>query len=124
MRRMTYVSMGTSFAVQVDLNMSICALRQNDNEVTCARVLVIEDERRNRQFLRASLVSYGYRLTEADTGAAGVKHAHTCATGLIILDLGLPDMDSIEVIRTIRKSSQVPILVTSAATEASVRLPP
>ena len=95
--------------------MSICSPWRPDDAVTCkARVLVIEDERRSRQFLRTILVGYGYRLTEVDTGAAGVKHSQTCAPDVIVLDLGLPDMDGIEVIRTIRKSSVVPILVTSA----------
>src|ERR1700733_5764975 len=95
--------------------MSICSPWPPDDAVTCkARVLVIEDERRSRQFLRTILVGYGYRLTEVDTGAAGVKQSLPSARDVIVLDLGLPDMDDIEVIRTIRKSSVLPILVTSA----------
>ena len=95
--------------------MSIPQPHQYETEATSdAQILVIEDERPIRQFLRASLVSHGYRVTEVDTGSAGVKHALTYAPDIIILDLGLPDMDGIEVIRTIRNSSPVPILVTSA----------
>jgi len=78
------------------------------------RVLVIDDELAIRQFVRVSLVSHGYRTTEAATGTAGVFHAIMQTPDGVVLDLGLPDIDGMEVIRRIRESSQVPIIVISA----------
>jgi two-component system KDP operon response regulator KdpE len=77
-------------------------------------ILLIEDERAIRQFVRVSLVGHGYRLTEAATGTAGVFHAIMRTPDAIVLDLGLPDIDGLEVIRRVRESSQVPIIVISA----------
>jgi two-component system, OmpR family, KDP operon response regulator KdpE len=95
--------------------MSTSEIKLCDREtLTSARILVIEDERSMRQFLRATLVGQGYGMTEFATGSAGVKHALRQDPDLVILDLGLPDMDGIEVIRRIRENSDVPILVTSA----------
>ena len=62
----------------------------------------------------ASLVGHGYRVTEAATGTAGVFHAIMQTPDVVVLDLGLPDIDGMEVIRRIRESSQVPIIVISA----------
>jgi len=78
------------------------------------RILVIEDERAIRQFLRVAIISHGYHLTEAATGTAGVFHSIMQMPDLVVLDLGLPDIDGMEVIRQIRESSQVPIIVISA----------
>jgi two-component system KDP operon response regulator KdpE len=77
-------------------------------------VVLIEDEPQIRRFLRASLVSHGYRLFEGSTGAEGLTEAATRQPDLIILDLGLPDMDGLEVIRQLREWTQVPIIVLSA----------
>ena len=77
-------------------------------------ILVIDDERTIRQFVRVSLVSRGNRITEAATGTAGVFHAIMQTPDVVVLDLGLPDIDGLEVIRRIRESSQVPIIVISA----------
>ena len=79
-----------------------------------AEILVIEAERAMRQFLRAALVSHGYRMTEAANGSAGVRQALRRDPEIVVLGLGLSDMDGIEVIRQIRIRSPVPILVTSA----------
>ena len=81
-------------------------------------ILVIEDEQAIRQFVRASLISHGYRMTEAATGTAGVFHAITQTPDIIVLDLGLPDIDGMEVIHRIRESAQVPIIVISARGQA------
>jgi two-component system KDP operon response regulator KdpE len=81
---------------------------------TDTHILVIEDEHAIRRFVRASLVGHGYRMTEAATGTAGVFHAITQTPDVVVLDLGLPDIDGMEVIRRIRESSQVPIIVISA----------
>jgi len=77
-------------------------------------VILIEDEPEIRRFLRATLLSHGYRLVEAVTGQEGLLSAETRQPDLIILDLGLPDMDGLEVIRKLREWTQVPILVLSA----------
>ena len=82
--------------------------------VAGTHILVIEDEGAIRQFVRASLVGHGYRITEAATGTAGVFHAIMQTPDVVVLDLGLPDIDGMEVIRRIRESSQVPIIVISA----------
>jgi len=78
------------------------------------RILTIEDEAEIRRFLRVSLSHHGFRLLEAETGASGVLHAAQHQPDLILLDLGLPDMDGLEVIRQVREWSRVPIVVLSA----------
>ncbi len=77
-------------------------------------VLVIEDEEPIRRFLRAALPSQGFRLIESTTGADGVAQAAMRHPDLVILDLGLPDIDGLEVTRRVREWSEVPILVLSA----------
>jgi len=77
-------------------------------------VLVVEDEAQIRKFLRASLTAHGYRLEEAETGKQGLLLAATKPPDLVILDLGLPDMDGLQVTREIRAWSAVPIVVLSA----------
>jgi two-component system KDP operon response regulator KdpE len=77
-------------------------------------VLVIEDELQIRRFLRATLVSHGYRFAEAATAQTGLMHAATYNPQVIILDLGLPDFDGLEVTRRLREWTNVPIIVLSA----------
>ncbi len=77
-------------------------------------VLLIEDESPIRRFLRTTLSSHGYKLIEASTGGDGLKLASEHRPEVIILDLGLPDMDGIEVAQQIREWSSVPIIVLSA----------
>ena len=77
-------------------------------------VLVIEDEPPIRRFLRPTLASQGYRLVEAETGEDGLLQAATRQPDLVILDLGLPDMDGLQVIRRLREWTAVPIIVLSA----------
>jgi two-component system KDP operon response regulator KdpE len=77
-------------------------------------VLVIEDEAQIRKFLRASLTAHGYRLEEAETGKQGLLQAALKPPEIVILDLGLPDMDGLEVTRELRTWSAVPIVVLSA----------
>lgn len=76
-------------------------------------VLVIEDEPQIRRFLRAALTSHGYRLIEAATAQEGLAHAASWLPDLIILDLGLPDMDGVEVARRLREWSKAPIIILS-----------
>jgi two-component system KDP operon response regulator KdpE len=79
-----------------------------------ATILVVEDEPEIRRFLRSSLGAEGYRVVEAETGSRGALDAGTHKPDLAIVDLGLPDLDGVEVIRRIRGWSPMPILVLSA----------
>jgi two-component system KDP operon response regulator KdpE len=77
-------------------------------------VLVIDDEAQMRRFLRASLPSHGYRLIEATTGAEGIARAASHNPDIVLLDLGLPDLDGVEVARRLREWLHTPIIVLSA----------
>jgi two-component system, OmpR family, KDP operon response regulator KdpE len=77
-------------------------------------VLIIEDEAPIRRFLRATLESKGYRVKEAETARDGLIHARTQRPDLILLDLGLPDGDGLQITRQVRTDSSVPIVVLSA----------
>jgi two-component system, OmpR family, KDP operon response regulator KdpE len=79
-----------------------------------ATLLLVEDEPDIRRFLRSSLASEGYRVVEAATGARARIDARSHKPDLAIVDLGLPDMDGVAVIRDIRAWSRMPILVLSA----------
>lgn len=81
--------------------------------MTSPRILVIEDETPIRRFLRIALESAGLTMIEADRGRLGVERAATEAPDIVVLDLGLPDLDGKDVIAAIRGWSQVPILVLS-----------
>lgn len=78
------------------------------------RILVVDDEPRIQRFLRLALEAAGYDVVEATTGAEALKTAVTAAPALVILDLGLPDMDGKDVIARLRAWSQVPIIILSA----------
>ncbi len=78
-----------------------------------ARILVIEDETPIRRFLRIAIESAGFTMLEADRGRLGIELAATEAPDIVVLDLGLPDMDGKAVIVAIREWSAVPILVLS-----------
>ena len=77
-------------------------------------ILLIEDEPQMRRFLRITLQSHGYRLAEAATGQEGIMEAATRNPDVVLLDLGLPDLDGIEVVRRLREWSVVPVIVLSA----------
>ncbi len=85
-------------------------------------ILIIEDEQPIRRFLRASLSDEAYRLNEASTGAEGLRVAQQQPPDLIVLDLGLPDLDGQEIIRRIREWSQVPIIVLSARDQEAQKI--
>jgi two-component system KDP operon response regulator KdpE len=80
---------------------------------TGLRILVIDDERPIRRFLRVSLSSHGHTVFEAVTGKEALAAAAENHPDIIFLDLGLPDMDGVEVIRLLREWSVVPIIVLS-----------
>jgi two-component system, OmpR family, KDP operon response regulator KdpE len=76
-------------------------------------ILVIDDEPQIRRFVKAGLELYGYSVSEAENGSAGLNAVAHSRPDLIILDLGLPDMDGVEVLTTIRSWSNVPVIVLS-----------
>jgi two-component system, OmpR family, KDP operon response regulator KdpE len=82
-------------------------------------VLVIEDEAQIRRFLRATLTANGYQLLEATTAQEGLVQAATRQPEIVILDLGLPDLDGLEVTRRLREWTTVPIIVLSARGQES-----
>ena len=82
-----------------------------------ATLIVIEDEVQIRRFLRATLTSENYLVHEAETGTQGLTDAATRKPDLIILDLGLPDMDGVEVVKELRTWSAVPIIILSARSQ-------
>ena len=85
-------------------------------------ILVIEDEPQIRRFLRTTLEATGYRVIEADSGARGVIEAGNHKPDLVLVDLGLPDMDGVEVISAIRAWSPMPIIVLSARNEEAQKI--
>lgn len=76
-------------------------------------LLVIDDERQIRRLLRVTLESGGYRVREAETGSHGLQEIATAAPDGVILDLGLPDLDGVEVVRRLREWTSIPVLVLS-----------
>ncbi|PVZ13702.1 MULTISPECIES: response regulator [unclassified Pseudomonas] len=76
-------------------------------------VLVIDDEAQIRKFLRISLAAQGYRVLEASTAQAGLAEAALGQPDLIVLDLGLPDLDGQQVVCELREWTQVPVMVLS-----------
>lgn len=82
--------------------------------MTVPRVLVVDDEPQIQRFLKPSLIAAGYDVVTAATAAEALKAAATQSPDVILLDLGLPDLDGKEVIERIRQWSKVPIVVLSA----------
>jgi two-component system KDP operon response regulator KdpE len=76
-------------------------------------ILVIDDEVQIRRLLRLTLESAGYRVREAETGALGLNEAAVARPDAVILDLSLPDLSGLEVLRRLREWSQVPVLILS-----------
>jgi two-component system KDP operon response regulator KdpE len=79
-----------------------------------ATILVIEDEAAIQRFVRAALEGAGYRVIAATTAADGLREAATRQPDLVVLDLGLPDIDGIEVTQRLREWATMPIIVLSA----------
>jgi len=86
------------------------------------RILVIEDEPEIRRFLRASLGAHGFIVHEAETGRGGLVQASSTPPDVVILDLGLPDIDGLAVIKELRGWSRVPTIVLSARGQESDKI--
>ena len=89
---------------------------------TNGSILLVEDEAHIRKFLRISLEAHGYIVHEARLGEDGLKLCATLHPQLVILDLGLPDMDGLNFIQHLREWSQVPIIVLSVRAQESVKV--
>lgn len=87
-----------------------------------SRILVVDDEPQIQRFLKPSLAAAGYEVLEAATGAEALKAVATQAPDLVILDLGLPDMDGKDVVASLRGWSDIPILILSARDRESEKI--
>lgn len=87
-----------------------------------ATILVVDDEPQIHRFLKPGLTAGGYKVSGVETGKAAVKAIAATAPDIVILDLGLPDMDGKEVIREVRAWSKVPIIVLSARDRESEKI--
>ncbi len=86
------------------------------------RVLVVDDEQAIRRFLRVALGARGYKVFEAESGQEGIASAAAHRPDVIILDLGLPDLDGIEVTRRLREWARMPIIVLSVRDQEDVKV--
>lgn len=78
-----------------------------------ARILVIDDELEIRRLLKVALTAHGYDFLEAATASEGIYQAAAARPEVIILDMGLPDLEGVEVLRQVREWSQVPVIILS-----------
>ena len=85
-------------------------------------IIVIEDDPPIRRFLRTGLSTHGFAVFEADTGKQGIVEVGVRKPDLVILDLGLPDMDGVEVIKAIRAWSAIPIIILSARSSEQFKI--
>ena len=76
-------------------------------------VLIVDDERPIRRFLRASLGSHGFEVLEAENGQEAINYLTSRHPDLVILDLSLPDMDGIEILKRLREWSETPVIILS-----------
>lgn len=84
-----------------------------------AKVLIVDDEPQIRRFLKASLTAHGYQVVEAEDANSAIRAATVEKPDLTILDLGLPDMDGMDVIERVREWSTMPIIVLSVRSDES-----
>lgn len=85
-------------------------------------VLVVDDELAVRRVLATSLPAHGFRVVEAEDGASALRQAEQYVPDLVLLDLGLPDLDGVEVVRRLRAWSAVPVLVLSARAQETSKV--
>jgi len=96
--------------------------KDGDENGSGARVLVVDDERGIRRFLHASLINHGYDVHEAENGQQALQAVPTLRPDVIILDLGLPDIDGLHVTRLLREWVQTPIIVLSVRNQESDKI--
>ena len=88
-------------------------LEQNVSASAMANVLIIDDETQIRKFLDIALRAQGYKVLQAENGQQGLELLALQGADLVILDLGLPDLDGFEVLSELRNWSNVPVIVLS-----------
>ena len=86
------------------------------------RVLVVDDKQAIRRFLRASLAAHGYTVFEASTGNEALSAVVDDRPDLILLDLGLPDLDGVEVTRQLREWTRIPVIVLSVRDDEATKV--
>lgn len=86
------------------------------------RILVIDDELQIRRLLKVSLTAHGYEVYEASDAQSGISNILNHKPDLIILDLGLPDLDGLDIIQTVRGWSKTPIIILSARQHESEKV--
>jgi two-component system KDP operon response regulator KdpE len=87
-----------------------------------ARILVVDDEQEIRRMLKVALSAHGYAVAEAPSGKEGLNQALIFHPDLVILDLGLPDLDGMEVIRALREWSSIPVIILSVREEENDKI--
>ena len=85
-----------------------------DDHAPTVLIVIIEDEPQIRRFVRAALEAEHYTVIESETGTRGLVEVGTRRPDLVIVDLGLPDMDGIDLVRDLRTWSNLPVLILSA----------
>ena len=85
-------------------------------------ILVIDDEPQIRRFLKVALTAHGFAMIEAPTGRDGLNEAVMSKPDLIVLDMGLPDMDGLQVLKALREWSQVPVIILSVKEQESTKI--
>ena len=91
---------------------------------TTPKILIVDDEKAIQRFLRNALSGGEFALHEAETGWEALAAAAQLRPDLIILDLGLPDMDGLEVIDRLREWTRIPVIVLTVRERESDKLPP
>ncbi|MGA9855540.1 MAG: response regulator [Gammaproteobacteria bacterium] len=86
------------------------------------KILIIEDEPQIRRFVRTALSAQKFEVIEAENGRQGLTAAAGSKPDLVILDLGLPDLDGVEIVRCLREWTSIPIIVLSARTTESAKV--
>jgi len=86
------------------------------------RALVVDDEPQMRRFLEASLTASGYRYVEASSGEEALRQAAAWAPDIVLLDLGLPDLDGVAVLARLRAWTTVPVIVISARDQEASKI--
>lgn len=93
-----------------------------EQSTTKPAILIIDDEAQIRRFLQISLEASGYRVQEANNGDQGLIQAAMTHPDLIILDLGLPDQDGLDVLKRLREWTKVPIIVLSVRNNETAKI--
>ncbi len=86
------------------------------------RILIIDDDTQIRRFLRVALTSHGYHVKDAKTGREGLEAVAMYSPNLVVLDLGLPDLDGLDVVHQLREWSNVPIIILSVKEQESDKI--